>query len=189
MARIALLGGSFNPPHVAHQMAALWALACADMDKVWFMPCYQHPFGKHLVHFPRRVEMCELACAPFAPDRAMVTRVEAEDPQENRTLFTLKLLQERHPEHRFSLLIGADILAEKESWYRFDEIQRLVDVLVLGRGGFPPVEGVPVLPEVSSSEIRRRLAGRLDVSGMVPDEVLQYIGYHSLYFDPTAGES
>ena len=88
-----------------------------------------------------------------------------------------------------SLLIGADILAEKESWYRFDEIQRLVDVLVLGRGGFPPVEGVPVLPEVSSSEIRRRLAGRLDVSGMVPDEVLQYIGYHSLYFDPTAGES
>ncbi len=181
MPRIALLGGSFNPPHVAHQMAALWALSCADMDQVWLMPCYRHPFGKELVHFPRRVEMCELACAPFADRQVSVTSVEAEDPDETRTLFTLRLLQERHPEHSFALLIGADILAEKESWYRFDEIERLAEVLVLGRGGYPAVDGAPTLPDVSSREIRRRLAAREDVSHLVPEDVRQYIGYHALY--------
>ena len=181
MPSIALLGGSFNPPHVAHQMAALWALSCAGMDQVWLMPCYRHPFGKELVHFPRRVEMCQLACAPLAAERVTVTTVEAEDPDETRTLFTLRLLQARHPEHRFALLMGADILAEKESWYRFNEIEQMADVLVLGRGGYPAVPGAPTLPDISSREVRRRLAAEEDISGLVPDEVRQYISYHSLY--------
>ncbi len=183
MAHIALLGGSFNPPHVAHQMAALWALSCAGADQVWFMPAYRHPFGKALVHFPRRVEMCELLCAPFEPGRAGVTQVEAVNPDECRTLFTLKLMTERHHEHRFSLIIGADILEEKDQWHRFDEIERLVQVLVVGRGGYPPVPGAPTLPDISSSDIRRRLAVGQDVAGLVPEDVLQYIGYHALYRD------
>lgn len=185
MTKIALLGGSFNPPHVAHQMAALWALSCGGADQVWFMPCHNHPFGKALEAFERRVEMCQLACEVFPPERARVTRVEAEDPNETRTLFTLQLLQERHPDVDFVLLIGADILAERDSWYRFDEIRRLVEIMVVGRGGYPGPEGVPVLPAVSSTEIRRRLAAGQDVRGMVPDGVMQVIGYHSLYREPT----
>lgn len=185
MPKIALLGGSFNPPHVAHQMAALWALSCGGADQVWFMPCHRHPFGKALAPFDLRVEMCQAACGVFPPERARVTRIEAEDPRESRTLFTVRLLRERHPDLSFALLIGADILTEQESWYRFDEIQQLVEILVVGREGYPSPEGVPVLPPVSSSEIRRRLGAGQDVRALVPDDVLQHIHYHSLYRDPS----
>ena len=58
---IALLGGSFNPPHVAHLMVAYWTLATQDVREVWLLPSYRHPFGKDLAPFDDRVAMCELA--------------------------------------------------------------------------------------------------------------------------------
>jgi len=61
--QVALLGGSFNPPHVAHLMAAYWALATQGVAEVWLLPAFQHPFGKSLAAFEDRVRMCELAAA------------------------------------------------------------------------------------------------------------------------------
>ena len=58
---IALLGGSFNPPHVAHVMAAWWALATQGVREVWLLPTWRHPFGKELAPWEDRVRMCELA--------------------------------------------------------------------------------------------------------------------------------
>src|SRR3989304_1115288 len=58
---VALLGGSFNPPHVAHMMAAYWTLATQEVSEVWLLPAYRHPFGKALAPFEDRVKMCELA--------------------------------------------------------------------------------------------------------------------------------
>ena len=63
---IALFGGSFNPPHVGHMMAAYYVIATRPVDKLWLMPAYRHPFGKRLAPFDDRVKMCELAAAPFA---------------------------------------------------------------------------------------------------------------------------
>ncbi len=51
MARVALFGGSFNPPHVAHQMVALYVLETQPVDELWFVPTYAHPFGKALVDY------------------------------------------------------------------------------------------------------------------------------------------
>ena len=48
MTRVALFGGSFNPPHVAHQLVALYILETQDVDELWFVPTYAHPFGKQL---------------------------------------------------------------------------------------------------------------------------------------------
>ena len=60
---VALLGGSFNPPHVAHLMAAYWALATQGVSEVWLLPAYRHPFGKQLEPFEDRLRMCRLAAA------------------------------------------------------------------------------------------------------------------------------
>jgi nicotinate-nucleotide adenylyltransferase len=85
------------------------------------------------------------------------------------------------PDHRLALVFGTDILPEREKWYGWEEIERLCDVVVVGRAGYP-APGVQVeLPAVSSTEIRARLRRGEDVSGMVPASVLEYVREQGLY--------
>lgn len=179
--RVAILGGSFNPPHLAHQMACLWALSTGRADQVWLMPCNQHAFNKQLVSYEHRCAMCELAALSFPPGSVTVSRVEGELGGESRTYVTLRHLREQHPQLQLSLIIGSDILLETDSWYRFDEIQRMVQIMVLGRSGYPSPEGVPVLPPISSTWIRQTRRDQGDVSAVVPARVLRYMEQHKLY--------
>ncbi len=179
---IALLGGSFNPPHVAHLMAAYWTLATQDVQEVWLLPAYRHPFGKDLAPFEDRVAMCELAIRAIRG--AAVCTAEAElrdDPLVGKTARTLEHLVAKHPGHAFSLVVGADILPETEGWYRWDRVRALARIVVVGREGFPPVPGAPTLPAISSTEVRRRLARGEDVSGLVPRKVREYVAAKGLY--------
>jgi nicotinate-nucleotide adenylyltransferase len=179
--RIALLGGSFNPPHVGHLMNAYYVLATHEVDRVWLMPVYKHPFAKVLVPFEHRVRMCELAAARFAGG-IEVTRIEEEAPLGSKTVDVLELLIARHPEHQFNLVIGTDILPERHMWKRFDRIEQLAPIIVVGRAGYPcPDVDAPALPEVSSTLVRERLAHGEDVSAYVPREVLAYVTEHQLY--------
>jgi nicotinate-nucleotide adenylyltransferase len=184
--RIALLGGSFNPPHVGHLMNAYYVLATREVDRVWLMPVFQHPFAKVLVPFDDRVRMCERAAARFAGG-IEVTRIEELAPPGSKTVDILELLLTRHPEHRFSLVIGSDILPERSKWKEFDRIEQMAEVVVIPRAGYPsPLARGPALPEVSSSEVREKLARGEDVSAQVPREVLSYIDDHGLYRGPRA---
>jgi len=183
MARsVALLGGSFNPPHVAHLMAAYWALATQGVEEVWLLPAWRHPFGKPLAPFDDRVRMCELAARHVRG--VVVSGAEADlrdDPLCGRTARTLEHLAATCPDHRFALVVGADILPETAQWYRWDRVQELARVIVVGREGWPPVPGAPTLPRISSSEIRARIARGEDVSGLVPREVLAHAAERGLY--------
>ena len=181
--RTAFFGGSFNPPHVAHQMVCLHVLETAGVDRVLWVPVGQHPFAKDLAPFEDRFEMCRLAAARFGA-AAVVSRVESELPTPSRTLVTLRHLVAGSPAERFALVIGTDILPERDKWYGWGEIERLCDVIVVGRAGYPS-PGVQVsLPAVNSTEIRARLARGEDVSGMVPASALGYIRAHGLYGAP-----
>src|SRR5262245_35445385 len=106
---IALFGGSFNPPHVGHLLAAWYVRATEAVDEVWLMPSHTHPCGKALAPFEHRVRMCELLCDDAA-GWLKVTQVEKDVSSEGRTLHTLEHLRARHPEHRWVLVIGSDIL-------------------------------------------------------------------------------
>ncbi len=180
---IGLLGGSFNPPHVAHLMAAYWALATQRLSEVWLLPSYRHPFGKGLVDFDHRVRMCELAVAALRGVGVCAAERElAEDPLAGRTARTLEHLHAKHPSFRFALIIGTDVLGETEKWYRWDRVQELARIIVVGRQGYAPsVGGGPLLPAVSSTDIRRLLERGEDASAYVPAKVLRYIGKHQLY--------
>jgi nicotinate-nucleotide adenylyltransferase len=181
--RIALLGGSFNPPHVGHLMNAYYVLATRAIDRVWLMPVFRHPFGKQLAPFEDRAKMCELAASRLSG--VEVSRVEAEVPGTGRTIETLDFLIGQHPEHAFALVIGTDILPERKKWKDFDRIEKLAEVIIVPRAGFPaPGVAGPMLPEVSSTEIRERLARGVDVSALVPREVLEYVGQQGLYRSP-----
>lgn len=179
---VALLGGSFNPPHVAHLMAAYWTLATQDVREVWLLPSYRHPFGKELAPFEDRVRMCELAARGICGVAVCAAERElAGDPLVGKTARTLEHLVGKHPDHDFALVVGADVLPDTTSWYRWDRVQALACIIVVGREGFPAVPGAPSLPAISSTEIRARIARGEDVAGLVPRAVREYVEERKLY--------
>lgn len=178
--RVALLGGSFNPPHVGHLMAAYYTLATQPVDRVWLMPAFNHPFRKTLAPFEHRVAMCELAARDLR--NVEVTRVEAEVGGEGWTYETLEHLKRTRPDVEPSLVVGSDLMIERHKWQRFDRILELAKLIVIHRAGYdvPEAPG-PVLAEISSTEVRRRLAAGEDVSQWVPRAVAEYAQAHGLY--------
>jgi nicotinate-nucleotide adenylyltransferase len=187
MRQTAILGGSFNPPHVAHVMAAYWTLATQGVGEVWMMPSYRHPFGKALAPFEDRVRMCELAAAPLRGLHVCTAEADlADDPLVGKTARTLEYLVEKHPDRKFTLVVGADIVADTPKWYRFDRVRELARVIVVGRAGEAAFADGPALPDVSSTEVRERLRRGEDVSALVPTRVLEYIRERGLYREETA---
>jgi nicotinate-nucleotide adenylyltransferase len=188
--RVALFGGSFNPPHVAHQLVALYVLETQPVDELWLIPCFQHPFEKSLQPFADRLEMCRRA-ADGLGGRVRVSEVEGELGGESRTLRTVQALQAAHPGHQFALVIGSDLQPETASWYGAEELRRLVPFVVVGRGGHAPGKAkqaatqatvtTVTMPEISSSDVRRRLGEGLPVDQLVPRRVLDYIQERGLY--------
>jgi nicotinate-nucleotide adenylyltransferase len=182
MTRVALFGGSFNPPHLGHQALGLMVLEACPVDELWLVPTFRHVFDKELAPFEHRVAMCRRLIAPLG-SRARVCEVEAELAAErSRTLDTLEELGRRHPGIELRLVIGADILQERHRWHRWDQVVALAPPLVFQRHGFPGGD-LPAPPEVSSTEIRRRLAAGESALPLVPRSVMDYIAAQGLYGD------
>jgi nicotinate-nucleotide adenylyltransferase len=182
--RVAVFGGSFNPPHVAHVLAVAWVLSTSDVDQVLVVPTFQHPFAKELAPYPERVRMCELAFDWFPHARVRVSRVEEQLGGESFTLRTLEALKQYHPDWAMRLVMGADLLIEAHKWHRFDRVKELAPPLVLGRSG-TSAEGAPpaVLPAVSSTDVRAKVAAGdwACARSLVPPKVLNYIKERGLY--------
>jgi nicotinate-nucleotide adenylyltransferase len=182
--KVAVFGGSFNPPHVAHVLACALLLSVEDIEQVIVVPTYKHPFAKALAPFEDRVRMCELAMTGMT--RVTVSRVEEEIGGESRTLRTLEHLASTRPDWSLRLAIGADILAEAPRWFGFAEITKLAPPIVVARAGISaPEAGPPLLPEVSSSQVRAAIArGAWDEVGkLVPRTVLAHLRSRNLYGD------
>ena len=181
-------GGSFNPPHMGHQLACFYGLEALGADALWVVPVYEHPFGKDLVSFEHRVKMCELMVQPLGK-RAMVSTIEQELESPVRTFELFSELKLKYPERQFAMLMGADLLAERSRWYRFEDLQNLVKIVVVGRGGFDSSPGENVydieLPEVSSSDLRERLRNGEAVEGLMPATIRNYLIKSNLY-DPVS---
>jgi nicotinate-nucleotide adenylyltransferase len=180
---IALLGGSFDPPHVGHLMAAWYVLATEPVAEVWLLPSYRHPFGKALAPFEDRVRMCRLAAVTVRGLHVCTAEAELrDDPLVGRTARTLEHLGAKHPDRRFALVVGTDLLPETSTWHRWDRVLELARIVVVGRQGHEAgAGGRPLLPAVSSTEVRARLGRGEDVSHLVPRQVLGYLDEHRLY--------
>jgi nicotinate-nucleotide adenylyltransferase len=180
--RVALFGGSFNPPHLGHQLLALTVLETHPIDQLWMIPCFRHRFDKALAPFADRLAMCRLTARALG-DRAQVSDIEGQLGGESRTLLTVMALRQAHPGTDFDLVIGADLHDEIDSWYRAEELRRMVSFIVVGRGGFPGPGGGDQLqmPAVSSTEVRRRLQAGESADAFVPRLVLDYIRETKLY--------
>lgn len=179
---VAIFGGSFNPPHVAHLLAVTVVLARFDIARLLVVPTYQHPFAKALAPYEDRVKMCELAMG-WIPG-VEISRVEEELGGESRTLRTIEHIHAQHPEWPLRFVMGADIVLESSKWYGFDRIAALAPPIVLGRVGVV-YEGAPVavLPEISSTDVREHIKnGRYaEIEPLVPRKVLEHARARGLY--------
>jgi nicotinate-nucleotide adenylyltransferase len=184
--KVAIFGGSFNPPHLAHVLAVTVVLATEDVERVVVVPTFKHPFAKSLAPYDDRVEMCALAMG-WLPN-VEVSRVEEELGGESRTLRTLEHLRAAHPGWSMRLLMGADLLLEAPRWFKFDAIKAIAPPIVVGRAGIESKEGrgAAVLPAISSTEVRAKIAAAAwdDLAPIVPRAVLSLIRARGLYASP-----
>jgi nicotinate-nucleotide adenylyltransferase len=180
--RVAIFGGSFNPPHVAHQMVALYVLETQPVEELWMVPCFRHPFEKTLAPFEDRLQMCQLMATALG-ERVKVSDIEAQLGGESRTLHTVRALQGQHPDREFVVVIGQDLEQESNRWFGAAELRERTDFIVVGRAGFGrggssrEIE----IPAVSSTEVRQRLEAGQPVEHLLPRRVLDYIRQRGLY--------
>ena len=168
--RIAVYGGSFNPPHVAHGMVASWLLWTGLADEVWLVPVYKHAFegwhNKALAPFDRRISWCKALAADVDP-RVRVCEIERHLDTPSYTIETLRALAAQHPDHRFRLVVGADALPTLPKWRAWPEIEEEFAPIVVGRAGYPDVPDAISFPALSSTEIRERLESGRPVNHLV----------------------
>jgi len=153
--RIGVFGGSFNPPHLGHLLAAVYALKVFNLDEIWFVPVYRHAFSKDLPPFSKRLTWVKNLIAGFEKS-FRVSTIEKELKSDGKMLHTLNALKKKYPKCRFSLVVGSDVLKEKRKWHRFSEIEKRFGVLVVPRG--KAKKGEIAIPNISSTEIRKKLS-------------------------------
>jgi nicotinate-nucleotide adenylyltransferase len=179
---VALFGGSFNPPHLAHVLSLAVVLARFDVARILVVPTFQHPFAKALVSYEDRVTMCELAMG-WLP-RVEISRVEEELGGESRTLRTIEHLRAQHPEWSLRFVMGADLVVESSKWFGFDRIMELAPPIVLGRVGVTFAGAPPaILPAISSTEVREKILRGAweELEPLVPKAVLEFVRERGLY--------
>ena len=183
---VAVYGGSFDPPHVSHVLAAAYALKVGGFDQVLVVPVFEHAFQKQLAPFAHRLRMCELAFSGIHQVQVSALEQTLETP--SRTLHTLEHLTAEHPDWALRLLIGSDVLLEAPRWHAFDRIAALAPPYVVARLGYPQTnDAVALLPDVSSTRVREALARPETplhaalLAQSLPSAVLAYIAEHGLY--------
>ncbi|MCD8223913.1 MAG: nicotinate-nucleotide adenylyltransferase [Clostridiales bacterium] len=200
MARIGLMGGTFDPIHNGHLLLARQAHAEYKLHQIWFMPAGQPPH-KHdhsITPAADRCAMIRLAIAPFPFFRFFDFEIRREG--DSYTAETLRLLHRTYPQHEFYFIVGADSFLEIESWYHPDEILRQTRLLVADReypGAARSIkEQARYLTErydakiqllhcsemhVASGELRAMIARQEPISSYVPRAVETYICANGLY--------
>ena len=197
MARIGLMGGSFNPIHLGHINLARAALDGGCVDRIYFLPTGNPPHKRDgLADKHDRLAMVQLAVE--GETDMYVCREEIDRDGIIYTVDTLERLTESEPENEWVYLIGADTLCQLHTWRRPEDVIRLCRFLVVMRPGEAQADVLTWLDywrsrgavidflsaremDISSTDVRRRAERRLSLEGYVPAAVEAYIRQHGLY--------
>lgn len=198
MKKIAILGGSFNPPHNGHLIAAKEALRVLKCDEVWLMPCFKQAEGKKIEKARHRLAMVEIAVKTLWEKRIKASDLEIRFLRgKNYTADTVRFLQKRFPQTQFYWVFGAELAMQFPRWRKWGELRTLLPLVIYPRYGVKkPSEKflqklkaeIIWLPSSvkqvnASSTLARTLLKRNaeKVKKLVPHEVLEYIAKHNLY--------
>lgn len=188
--RIGLFGGSFDPPHIGHWLAAVDAFDALALDRLDFIPAQQQPLkvGGHAVPAEQRLQM--LRVMTVNDSRFAVNPVEIDRGGLSFTVDTAAAYRASGPNDQLFLLLGADAASRLTEWKEPERLLRLVQLVVLTRGAEPfAAEGLTRdaltlatrRVDVSSTEVRRRASEGRSLRGFVLDAVADLIRDSALY--------
>ena len=186
--RLGIYGGTFDPVHIAHIVVATEVRHALGLDRVLLVPAGDpwQKAGRVVASKTERAEMCEAAISGI--HGLEVSRVEVDRTGPSVTADTLEVLG--GPDRELFLILGTDAAANLPTWRRLAETRDLATVVVVEREGEhadPPdptwrFVHVPIPRlDISSSDLRARLAAGRPVDGLVPAAALQWIRDHDLY--------
>lgn len=181
--KIGLYFGSFNPVHIGHLIIANYMAYNSDLERVWMVLSPQNPLkpSAGLLNEYDRLHLLRLAVEDETRLRA--SDIEFSLPKPSYTIDTLTYLQERYPEHHFSVVMGSDSMQNLPRWKNYEQLMTRYDVYVYPRPGHE----LKKLPEgriiqveapyldISSSLVRKMLRNERSVRYLVPEKVFDYI--------------
>lgn len=188
--RLALYGGTFDPVHHGHLVLARDALEELQLDRVVFIPANLSPHKQATSPAPAALRREMLAAAIADEPGFALDDSELRFPGPSYTIDTVERVRTMYPEAEIFYLIGADNLHDLHTWRRIEDLRRLVEFVVFGRGdaaGQAPDQFRTLSRriDISATEIRRRVARGASIRYLVPEPVRSIITTHQLYQDPT----
>lgn len=190
--KIGLYFGTFNPIHIGHLIIANHMAEHSDLDQIWLVvtPHNPHKQKSSLLEDHHRFEMVFLATKDYP--KLKPSDVEFKLAQPSYTINTLAHLQEKFPQHHFSLIMGEDNLNSLHKWKNYEVILQNHHIYVYPRLNSGEIDpqlinhpkihrvGAPVI-ELSSTFIRDSIKNKRNVVPMLPEKVWQYIEHNNFY--------
>lgn len=187
--QVGILGGNFNPVHLAHLTIADQVGHALGLEKVYLMPESEPPHvdKKPTIAGAHRKKMIELAIETnplLGLETSELTR-----GGKSYTYDTMRALTEQNPDTDYYFIIGGDMVAYLPKWYKIDELSQLVRFVGVKRSGYPTESPYPIIwidvpfIDISSSIIRKKLHEGCSTNYFLPREVQNYITKEGLYLD------
>lgn len=189
---VGIFGGTFDPVHNGHLLLAECAVEDLELDVCLFMPAFIPPHkraGREITPPEHRLRMLQAAAS--GNPRFCVSEYEIDRADVSYTAHTLEWLRAEYPVSAFTLLLGADSARDFHLWYRPEAIVASASIAVWARRDVElPADVLPgttyrrisaPVIEISSTDIRERVAAGRSVRYRAPDDVIDYINKHGLY--------
>ena len=182
---IAIIGGTFDPIHKGHLQVI--SEVAKKFEKVIVIPTGNPWLKDHtpIASSEQRVAMTQIAINSLnLGDKVQVSAIEVKRPGPSYAIDTVNELSQIYPGCRFTLVLGSDAASNLSKWHRSDELQKLVNVLVVKRPGVKASTFAEIevsAPDLSSTEIRDKVANSKDISNLVIPSVASFIREHHLY--------
>jgi len=183
--KIAIIGGTFDPIHIGHLQVI--SEVAKRFEKVIVIPTGNPWLKDHtpIASGEQRVAMAQIAVNSLNLDeKVQVSAIEVKRPGPSYAIDTVNELSKIYPDCQFTLVLGSDAASNLNKWHRSEELQKLVDLLVVKRAGvdsssFDEIE--IAAPDLSSTQIRDKVANSADISELVIPTVASFIKEHHLY--------
>lgn len=190
--KIGLYFGTFNPIHIGHLIIANHMAEYSDLDQIWMVVTPHNPLKKKdtLLDDYQRLHLVHLATEEYA--KIKPSDVEFKLSQPNYTVNTLAYLQDKFPQHDFSLIMGEDNLKSLHKWKNHEVILQNHNIYVYPRvssdiensdlKNHPKIHIIEApIVEISSTFIRENIKSKKNIQPLLPSKVWEYIDHNNFY--------
>jgi nicotinate-nucleotide adenylyltransferase len=189
---LGILGGTFDPPHIGHLIAAQDVRTALSLGRVLFVPAAEPPHKRGQAVTPAALRLAMLRAAVADVDGFDVSDIELRREGPSYSVDTLRQLRASNPETRLFFIIGADQFRELHTWHAPEEVARLARLVVMDRGNLTPENMASPLDveyetvrvtrvDVSSTLLRGRVKANEPIRFLVPAAVEEIIRREGLY--------